>query len=307
MALARFTIRQLEVFVAVSQHLSFTGAADKVGLSAQAVSQLIAELETSLGFRLFERSTRRVSLSRAGKDYLPAAQAVLRQVRLAQSTADDVQNQAVGVVRIGAPLVLAGNALPAAIAAFGRDSPRVTVRIADVPVDNLVERIDDGELDLAVGPDRATGAGVRREPLFNSAWVLWCSPEHPLAARQFVRWPTLRRYALVAAGYDHEHSVPPMQASVPAAQRITPAEVVDNITTAMGLVAQGHVATLAPAYVGVLAGQLGLVHRRVRNPETVRKVCLYQATRRPLSPAAAAFSDHLRHWLPGWAKSVTPR
>ena len=89
-------------------------------------------------------------------------------------------------------------------------------------------------------------------PLFDSPWVLWCSPNHPLARRSELSWADLRDHPLVAAGRDHERSVAQMHLSIPADTRITPVDVVDNISTALGIASKGLAATLAPAYVGVI-------------------------------------------------------
>lgn len=302
MPLARLSLRQLEAFVTVADQHSFSGAGDRLGLTAQAVSQLVAELETTLGFRLFDRTTRRVSLSAAGRDYLASAQTVLRHAQAAEKAADDVRNRAAGLVRVGAPLVLASTALPEAMREYARDRPKVIVRIRDIPVDRLVESVSAGDVDIAIGPDRATGTEVAAQPLFESPWVLWCSPTHPLAKRRRIQWADLREHPLVAAGRDHELSVEQMRLSTPEALRVSPVDVVDNISTALGIAAQGMAATLAPAYVGVLANGFGLVMRRVVGPETVRKICLYRPMNRALSPAAERFAEHLSDWLAGWAK-----
>jgi len=300
MPLTRLTLRQLEAFVVVSDLRSFSAAGERLGLTAQAVSQLVAELEATLEFRLFDRTTRRVDLTSAGRDYLGSAQTVLRHVQAAETAADDVRNRAAGLVRVGAPLVLASTAVPAAIRDYLTKRPKVVVRIRDVPVDTLVDRVAAGDVDFAIGPDRATGADVAAEPLFDSAWVLWCAADHPLAMLPVVRWPDLRHQPLVAAGRDHERGVAQMQLSAPEHERVTPVDVVDNISTALGIAAQGLAATLAPAYVGVLARGFGLVSRRVVEPETVRKVCLYRPLLRTLSPAAQGFAEHLAHWLTKW-------
>ena len=262
MALTRFTLRQIEAFLLVADLHSFTEAGNRLGLTAQAVSQLVA-----------------------------------------------VRNKSAGVVRIGAPLVLACTAVPAAIRAYRRSRPRVAVRVRDIPVDNLVDSVAAGDVDLAIGHDRAVGAEVSSQPLFDS---VWCSPEHPLARRRSIQWSDLHDHPLVAAGYDHERSVAQMRLSVPEDMRITPVDVVDNITTALGIAAQNEAATLAPAYVGVLANQLGLVMRRVLRPETVRKVCLYKPVARAASPASEGFAEHLQQWMPSWPDSIgrqarTPR
>ena len=107
MPLTRLTLRQLEAFAAVAEVRGFAAASAQMGLSSSAVSQLIAELESTIGFRVFDRSTRRVELSSAGRDFLASVQTALRHVRLAEAAAADVRNRASGVVRVGAPLVLA--------------------------------------------------------------------------------------------------------------------------------------------------------------------------------------------------------
>ena len=87
-------------------------------------------------------------------------------------------------------------------------------------------------------------------------------------------------------------------------ERVTPVDVVDNISTALGIAAQGLAATLAPAYVSVLGEAFGLVARRVVEPETVRKVCLYMPASRALSPAAEGFAQHLMEWMPQWPQRI---
>ncbi len=300
MPLTRLTLRQLEAFHAVADAHGFASAAQRMGLSASAVSQLVAELEASLGFKLFDRHTRRVALSSAGREFLGMAQSVLRHLQQAESAAADIRDRASGLVRVAAPLVLAGSVLPQAIAEFMQDRPKVVVRIRDTPVDALVERVSSGDVDLAVGPDRSAATQVLRTPVFDSPWVLWCAPQHALARKRVLRWADLHDVSLVAAGRDHEQSVAQMHKDAPEGSRIRPVEVVDNISTALGLAAQGLAATLAPAYVGTVALPLGLVARRVTQPETIRQVCLYQSSSRSAPPAAQAFAEFLVPWLKAW-------
>ncbi|WP_025597553.1 LysR family transcriptional regulator [Burkholderia sp. WSM2230] len=304
MALTRVTIRQFEAFLAIVDLQSIGAAAGRLGLSSSAVSQLLAELEAELGFRLFDRTTRRVNLSSAGQDFLASAESVLRHVRVAAQSADDIRNRAAGIVRIGAPLVLASTALPAAIADYARDKPKVVVRICDTVVEQLVERVESADVDLAIGPDRPSGARVLRDTAFASPWVMWCAPSHPLGARRRVQWQQLRNIPIVATGRDHERAVDQMLAVLPVEARIVPVDVVDNVTTAFGIASRGLAVTLAPAYVAPLARTFGLVMKRIVEPETIREVCLYRSTERALSPPAAGFADFLLPWLKRWDRET---
>lgn len=76
--------------------------------------QQVAGLEDVIGLRLFDRTTRRITLTRAGRDFLASAQTTLRHAQVAETAAADLRNRTAGLVRAGAPLVLAATALPAA-------------------------------------------------------------------------------------------------------------------------------------------------------------------------------------------------
>ena len=135
--------------------------------------------------------------------------------------------------------------------------------------------------------------------------MLWCAPTHPLARRRQLRWDELHNVPLVAAGRDHERSVAQMHVNAPEGERVRPVDVVDNITTALGLAAQGLAVTLAPAYVRTMAAGMGLVMRRVTRPETIRQVCIYRPAARALPPAAEAFAEFLTDWLRAWQAAST--
>ena len=300
MPLTRITIRQLEAFVTVADRRSFAAASKELGLSASAVSQLVSDLEETLGFRLFDRTTRRVALSRAGREMLGQAQSTMRNIGLVESFAADVRNRSAGIVRIGAPLVLASTLLPEAMRAFKESHPRVTIYIRDVPVEGMIDRIANGDLDLAIGPDRPPDTAAISEPVFASSWVLWCTPSHPLARKKNLRWRDLKNSDLVAAGRDHEVSVAQMRSNAVDGDTVVPADVVENISTALGIAAQGLAATLSPAYVGVAAQKHGLIMKRVTDPEVIRQVCLYRPTLRSIPPAAEAFGEFLVGWAQAW-------
>ena len=307
MPLPRFSPRQLEAFVTVAELRSFSGAGQRLALTPSAVSQLVAELEGAVGFRLFDRSTRKVAVSSAGRDFLGPAQTALDQLRRADTAAADVRNRATGMVRVAATQALACVVLPAAIKAYRAERPKVVVRIRDAAVEQVVDVVASGDADLGLGPDRTTGSDVARSALLDSPWVLWCPADHRLAAKASLSWRDLRGEPLVAAGRDHERSVAQMRAEQPEGERIVPVEVVDNVTTALGLAAQGLALTLSPAYVGALAEPLGLVMRRVRGPEVMRQVCLYRPVHRTIPPAADGFAEFLGAWLREWDAAREPR
>jgi DNA-binding transcriptional LysR family regulator len=274
----RFTPRQLAAFVAAAELANFTGAARRLNLTPSAISALISELETSLGFSLFERTTRKIALTTSGRAFLPSALAVQRQLTLAAETAQDIRGQSTEIVRIAAPIAVASILLPPMIAVHQTKHPRSKIRIVDTPVEWLVDRVIHGEADLALGPDRPDAAETTRTPVLESPFVIWCAPGHPLAQRKSLRWKDLAETDIFAAGRDHDTSVQ---------ETLQPTEIVQNITTALGLAAAGLGVTFAPAYVGPLAAALGLTKCKLTEPSLMRRLTLYEMASSLAGPATA--------------------
>jgi DNA-binding transcriptional LysR family regulator len=290
------TIKQLRACAMVADLQSFSLAAQRLNLTTGAVSLLVRDLEAEVGFALFDRTTRRVTLSKAGRDYLPVVQQTLRQVQAAVMAAHDVKNRATGIVRVAAPLIVAHAMLPPAMARYRETHPDVLVRPVDCRVEDLVRLVEDDHADLAIGPDRPTGELVTSVALYDSPWVLWCAPDHALARRRRVTWPMLKHESVIAAGRDYESRVAQALQHMPQEHRFVPTYVVDNITTSLGMAAAGLGITLSPLYVRIVAQGLGLVAKRIEGPEIVRQLCLFMP-RRAMTPTVEAFAEFLAEHL----------
>lgn len=298
-----FTMRQLSAFVTAAELGNFTQVGRRLNLTASAISNQIAELEGLLGFQLFERTTRKVALTPEGREFLPAALAIRRQLEAAANIASDIRNRAVGIVRVAAPLTVAAEILPRVIADFVRHRPAVQVRILDTGVEWLSDRVANGEADMALGPDRIASPDVMVETLYPSAWVAWCAPDHPMAAHRHLAWADALQWPLVAAGRDHEHSVLPRLPDNIAAT-VKSAQIVDNVTTALGLAAAGMGFTCSPAYLAGLARRMGLVQCELTNPTIMRAMTLYTPLGRRPSSWAAALATHIRETHLGPASGI---
>jgi DNA-binding transcriptional LysR family regulator len=290
----RFSTRQIDAFVAAAELANFTLAARRLNLTPSAVSNLISDLERSFGFALFERTTRKVALTPEGREFLPSALAVQRQISRASIAAADIGNHMVDVVRVAAPMAIAALLLPPLIADYRAVQAKTVVRIVDTGVEWLADRVQTGEADIALGPDRAVAADIAKTPIFPTEWVVWCRPDHPLAlAGADVAWQDLRNTDVFAAGRDHEHSVLPQLPPDSDTAKVRPVQIVDNLSTALGIAAAGLGVTFSPDYVAPLAEALGLVKRTLIAPHVHRQVTLYRPAERAISVAATAFGNFL--------------
>src|SRR5213075_789197 len=97
------TSRQLKAFVLTARHQSFSRAAEQLFITQSGMSVLVRELETQLGFRLFERTTRKVMLTEPGSKFLPVADRSLRELETAALHLSRASAAAGDCLAIGAP------------------------------------------------------------------------------------------------------------------------------------------------------------------------------------------------------------
>lgn len=180
-------MRQLQMFVAVSQELSFTRAAERVHTVQSNVTSQIKNLEEELGSRLFDRFPRRLALTDAGARFLPYAQRVLATVDEGQR-AVKFGDVACGPLRIGAPESIVTYRLPPALRIFRQRCPNVELIIRPSIEWPLTELLQGGECDLAIRMiDAVEEKALRWQRLGSEHIVLIAVPDHPLAKSNSVK------------------------------------------------------------------------------------------------------------------------
>jgi DNA-binding transcriptional LysR family regulator len=183
-------LRQLAIFVAVVEQGSFTAAAKRLGLVQSATSTTVRTLERELDERLFERTTRRVELTDAGRALLPEARKALAAADAAREAVDAVRGGLRGAVRLGTmhARILGPIRIPALLADFRAEHPHVEIRLLHGPSSmEKLGQVRDGQLDLAlVGLASPPPAGVEYVGLSSEPMQLACHHGHALAHRDSV-------------------------------------------------------------------------------------------------------------------------
>jgi DNA-binding transcriptional LysR family regulator len=135
-------LHQLNVLSAVAQHRSFAAAARELQMSPSALSHAVAALEQRLGVRLFNRTTRSVSLSEAGERFLARIRPALREIASAAEELDEQRDKPAGTLRINASETAARLVLWPMVRELRRRFPEVSVELASE--DRLVDIVADG-------------------------------------------------------------------------------------------------------------------------------------------------------------------
>lgn len=284
--------RQLKAFLTVANLRSFTAAAKVMHITQGGVSALIRELEDRSGVKLFDRTSHSVRLSKAGEDFLPYARRAVEHFRAAERYTADLREQRAGQVRVaGAPLI-ACTLLPRMMAAFACASPMIRVHLVDVPMGELQNMVSRGDADLGLGPERNLDPDIVSSTLFTTPVSVICPPDHRFRGRH-VSWEELRREPVIVVGQEMIDHI----AYEFGGASFAVSQVVNHVSTALGLAAVGNGVVLAGPFISQLASAYGLIICPLEAPVLNRKMMIYEQETRTSSPAAAAFKAFLQQYV----------
>ncbi|MFZ1179367.1 MAG: hydrogen peroxide-inducible genes activator [Mycobacterium sp.] len=178
------TIAGLRAFVAVAEKRQFSSAATTLGVSQSTLSQALAALETGLGTRLIERSTRRVFLTAEGTQLLSHAQAVVEAADAFTAAATGSSDPLQTGMRLGLIPTVAPYVLPTVLAGIAEQLPGLTLRVIEDQTERLLTVLREGALDAALIALPTDAVGVTAIPIYDEDFVLALPPGHPLSGKR---------------------------------------------------------------------------------------------------------------------------
>src|SRR5271166_705095 len=183
----RVKLRDLHIVLVVAEEGSMTRAAEELAVSYPVVSKTIAELEHTLGVKLFDRSIAGVQPTHYGRALLKSGVAVFDEMRKGLQQIDFIKQPDAGELRIGSSIVTDAGPLPAIIERFSRDFPRAVLHV--IPEDIATQQYDNlrnRNVELVLGrlPVTMSEPDLVAEPLFNEPTVVAAGSESPWAKRR---------------------------------------------------------------------------------------------------------------------------
>jgi len=285
-------LRHLRYFLCVAEEMHFGRAAERLGISQPPLSQQIRALEEELGARLFERTSRRVALTEAGRMFLPEARQALAQVERAAQVARLTQRGEMGRLGLGftasAPFV---PRVTEALYSFLQSRPQVELIVKELAHNDQIAGIARGELDLGIVrafDPPALPPTMVSECLLEEEMLLAMRRDHPLAQRNedpaiadLATVPLVLYGASSGAGFNEHFFALCEQAGF----QPNIALEVSSFATLLGLVAAGFGGTILPQSLARLQVE-NLIMRRLSAPVTSRLWMIHSSE---LSPTALAF------------------
>lgn len=168
-------LNQLMVFIRVVENGSFAGAARILGMPRATVSRKVSQLEGSLNVRLLQRSTRKLSLTEAGRNYYLTCSNALTEIDLANQTITEIQQSPSGLLRIAAPLSAQSGFMNEWINEFLALHPTINTEV--LLSDNVVDLIEEG-IDVAFRAGTLQDSSLVARKLGKTKLVLCASPDY---------------------------------------------------------------------------------------------------------------------------------
>ncbi|WP_233800812.1 LysR family transcriptional regulator [Paraburkholderia sp. HP33-1] len=296
------TLRQLRVFIEVARLQSFSRAGDEIGLTQSAVSRCVRELESEIGLKLIDRTTREVQLTDVGGNLVSSVSRLLSDLDDALREIREIGEQRRGRVVVAASPTVACRLMPRVVASCGQQFPYVTLGLRDDVQSDVVRKVKSGEVDFGVIIGPFSDDDLLSETLMTDSFCVVSRDDHPLAARKQVTWKDLDGEQLVMLDYA-SGSRPLIDAAMQAqGVSATVVQELGHSATVFGLVEAGVGISVLPWLALPLPAGASLVARPLV-PRAERLVELVRRRDRSLSPAAEAVWNLIRQ-LPGRAEEL---
>lgn len=295
-----FKLRPLAGFVLAAHHSSFSRAAEELAMTQPAFSQMIRELESVLGVQLFERTTRRVALSEAGRQLLSMVERPLDDLEDAWRYVRDIAGGKRGrIVFTVLPSVAFGIAT-ATLARFKARHPEITARLVEEPDMTLLDRVLSREVDFGIGTLPLDHPELAFRELLRDELTAVVPEDHPMTEGKRTSWKDLAKQPLVLLPRQSNTRHLTEVAFVANGINAEPTYEVANMVTALGMVRAGLGITFMPRMVLRELNMKNLAAVSLRNPTPERIIGVITRVDRTLSPASRAFVDllfeHVRDW-----------
>ncbi len=295
-----FTSRQLRAFLLVAQHRSFTRAAEALFITPSGLSLLIRELETQLGFRLFDRTTRHVVPTAYGNEFLAIAQKSLAELDAAAARIGRSAVQASRSLTLGAAPLISANVLPQAIKEFRGHRPNLRIQLFDATQAVLTQMIHADRLDMGLGVYKPL-PGIRLTPIFQFSLIVVRPNKDPAFRRGSTTWSALKGETLI--------SLPPnspiqrvidknlAQAGAARASGIT----VNLLDTLIAMVEADEGIAVIPSFGLPACRNRKVVMSRLTNPIVNMEFHQISNRGKKLPPEAEEFTSFLKSYIARWA------
>ncbi|MGA0569591.1 LysR substrate-binding domain-containing protein [Variovorax sp. VNK109] len=287
----KITLRQIEGFLAAADTLSFSRAAQRMHLTQSAFSQLIREVEQALDLRLFDRTTRRVTLTESGATLVHKMREGLRAIEEACEDAQAISRLERGHLSVATLPSLAVGCVAQALGDLRRLYPGVTVSLHEAQNPELLAMVAQSQVEFAVCARVHVPQGLTFENVFAEELVAVVLDTHRLAGKSRQRWKSLAGTPLILMTHNSSTREQIERALRANGMDDEPTYEVASLFTALSMVRAGLGLTVMPLTAVLETNFAGLASCRLVQPTALRQIGICRRSDRQPSPAALQFAQ----------------
>ncbi len=285
--------RPLKAFLLAVQTRSFTHAAARLGVTQPSFTALIADLEAVLEVRLFERSTRQITLTAAGAEFRDRIERPLADLEEAYRSMLDLAAVRRGAVVIGALPSTSLTLVPPALGILRTLHPGLRIRVVEAHNDELIGMLRTNQIEFALATLLGEAPDLRFQPLIADSFFAVYPSRHEVGKLPSLRWSDLvtQDLVLLSQGSSARHQFDRAVGAESAAAGLR--YDVTHMSTAVRLVGQGLGVAVLPRLALPSLGLGALRSRPIEEQSARRSIGVLYRQDRALSPAAQAFVAQL--------------
>jgi len=296
-SLPDLSARQLRAVVAVAENRSFIAAAAALKVSQPALTRTIKLVERELGVTLFERTTRQVTITAAGREFAAVAQRLLNDLKISVASLRFHGAQPTGQIIVSSVLSLAGAVMPDLLATFGKRYPGIQVHLREGLQGDVVDEVRTGVADFGIGFADGVPETIDVDELTSERFHVVMPRSHPLAQRARVSVDALHEFALVSFPRESRSRRVVDDAAARRGLALRYSMTTNRLQTLLSLVRNGIGLAIVPASESPSATDRSLAARPLTGREFVCRLGVLRSTERELTSAAAIFLVVVRRWL----------
>lgn len=281
----------IQAFVSVAELGGFNKAAHELHVTPTALTRRVQKLETYLGLRLLDRTTRSLALTPVGQQFLPKARAIVGETNSVVGQLKQMARTSSGSFTLACMSTMSARLLPALIRKYADLHPGNRIRLLDMSSNEVREAVLNRSAELGIAIHGEAHPELNERFLFDDALVFCCHKSHPFAARPRVSWKDLKGSDLILVrGFTAtrlliEHHL------LTHGVRANSAYEVQYHSTAVNLVEAGVGCAVLPWSALGPAGPTSIRRIELVGPKVHRRVMLFTRKKASLSPPAQAFVD----------------
>lgn len=292
-------LNQIRIFVAVAQLKSFTKAAESLNIEKSTVSSKISQLEQRLNIRLLQRTTRRVSMTEAGEQYLSFCLAALDQLDKGAQFINELSDVPQGLLRVCIPNNMADVLLKKLIPRFLKQYPKVQLEV--VQTNKTVDLLT-GNFDLAIqfASHQPTDSSFIYRKIHQSDWIIVASKEYIADQAAMTTPEQLSHLDNIACLSEGDNIYQVLTPNITWQDRkivLKPRFLINNMANVIQAVKQHIGFAVVPKNMvlpGIESGRLSQLFSEVRLPSTA--VYLVYPSRKGQPAKTRAFVEAMMEW-----------